>query len=802
MNSRGITEGMISQMAKRSLKSSRMRNSFVMVAVALTSALLMVVLTFAMGQKKIERDVLSRRQQVGYYNLTEEQVARLGGEGRIACQVLAKQGVLSELDGFCVMPYYVSELSGQIQVGELESGRMPEAEHEIAVQAPLLEKMGASPKLGGSVSFTFYDGSAETFTVSGILKGGESEKQFSLFFSKSYAEEGSQLKDMPYEVYAQLCGATEMSAEACKETMYLIGSDAGVERKNIYPSKSFLDSLSVDMQSALAYGMVGVVVLFAGVLVIYGVFYLSVIGRVHQFGQLRTIGMSKKQVKKFVSKEGRALFLRSSPAGIGIGGAVGYLILPQGFGVVDAIMAAAAVFAAAYLITMASVRKPARIAAAVSPMEALRYLPQDGMAKPGNRKLCRRLTPFGLCVMNFSKNKKKAAITMLSLSLGGILFMAAATYISSFDLENYARQGYFVDAEFNLQYSASAIELEEYGLGGLQAKLPLGEGAVQQISAIDGVEGIQTVQKAGIRYDYPKRDEYGVDDVIRPMSEEEVKGISRYLEEGSADYGKLMGGDYVLVAGNGVAEEIYGWKFAVGDKVTLHFYDGSKTIEKEVEILGVLNGQYVIDSFEWEGWFLMPEQVILDFLPGACLNANLLVSAEEGKEEAVGEQLEGLAAGHAELILETLAERRVSYRQSASQMFGAVGGLAAFIMMFSILSMMNTLITNIMARKQELAMLESIGMGRGQVCGMLLGESLLLAFATMGVTMTVGTLCGYALCSVLYSLGAFYMAFRFPIVLALGYAAVLVSVPLAITFASMRSFSKEALVARLRGMEG
>lgn len=84
---------------------------------------------------------------------------------------------------------------------------------------------------------------------------------------------------------------------------------------------------------------------------------------------------------------------------------------------------------------------------------------------------------------------------------------------------------------------------------------------------------------------------------------------------------------------------------------------------------------------------------------------------------------------------------------------------------------------------------------------MLLGESLILAIATVGVTMTIGTLCGYALSKTLCNLGDYYMAFRFPFVFTLAYAAVLIAVPLIITLVSMKSFSKEALVERLRGAE-
>ena len=801
MNNKKITAKMISRMSKQSLKSSRMRNIFVMITIVLASALLTAILMFAMGQNQQVKNALSHRQQVGYYNLTNKQVETLKADDRIAYQIQVKTGILSKMDGFDVMPYYVNELSDKIQIGELLEGKLPEKENEIAAPTAMLKKMDVEPKVGSSVTFTFYDGSTETFTVSGVLNGSDAAKQFSVFFSENYAQNGSQLKDMPYEVYAKLYGEATMHPEDCKEAMYLIGSDAGIERKYVSPSKSFIESLSVDTQSVMVYGMVGAVILLACILVIYGVFYLSVIGRIHQFGQLCTIGMTKKQMKRFVSREGGVLYLRSAPIGILIGGIAGYFIIPDGFNIVNTLLIIALVFSVIYVITMISVRKPARLAAAVSPMEALRYVPQDGMKKGANKKLCRKLSPVGLGMMNFSKNRKKATVTMLSLALGGILFMTAATYMSSFDKTNYARQGYFVDAEFHIEYAQSAIELNENGMSGMQAETPLNDEMVQEISVLDGVEKVMEIKSFGVRFDYPKNDEYGNDDIIYPLSEEETREIGKYLEDGSADYDKLMSGNYILVAGNGNAAEIYGWEFTVGDTIILHYYDGSKMTEKEVTILGVLNDKYVLDHEGLEGWFLMPEQAVLNWLAYDCLNAHLLVSTGADKEEGVGKALTEMLEEKSKLYLETFADRKVAYEQTANQMFGAISGLAIFIMMFSILSMMNTLITNIVTRKQELAMLESIGMSKVQIRRMLLGESLLLVLATVGVTVTIGTLCGYVLSNVLYNMGAFYMAFKFPVSFALIYAGVLIAVPLIITLVSMKSFSKEALVERLRGIE-
>lgn len=802
MNSKKYTANMISVMTRRSLAASRMRNTFVMITIILASALLTAILMFAAGQKRQEQIELSHSQQVTYYNLTEKQAGQLKKDARISFQLRVKSGVLTELDGFDVMPCYASELSDQILVGELESGNLPESESEIAAQAALLQKMAVTPAVGSSVTFTFYDGSVETFTVSGILKSSGGAKQFPVFFSEAYAKSGSQLKEEAYAVHAKLYGVQQMSAEDCKETMYQIAADAGIEREYVNPSRPFLDSLSWSMQSVILYGLVGMVILTACVLVIYGVFYLSVIGRIHQFGQFRTIGMTKKQIKKFVSREGGALFVRSAPVGIGIGAAAGYVMIPDGFSVKNTCLILAAVFTVIYLITMISVHKPARLAAAVSPMEALRYVPQDGMKKAGNKKLCRRLTPLGLGSMNFSKNRKKAAVTMLSLATGGILFLTAATYMSSFDQENFARQGLFKEAEFDIQYSAAAIELDENGLSGIQANAPLDQELIREITSIDGVTSVKEVNGFGIKFDYPAQDEYDKNDIIYPLHTEELPAISSYLEEGSADAQKLLSGEYILMADNDLAEEIYGWRFAAGDTVVMHYYDGSQLAEKEVTVLGILNRQFLLDHSSFEGWFLMPEQTIRSLVSYNSFCTHLLVATETEKEAAIGEQLEQIIAKKPALTMDTLAENRILHAQSCEQMFGAISGLSIFIMMFSILSMMNTLITNIVTRKQELAMLESIGMSKGQIRKMLLGESLILVLFTVGVTMTAGTACGYVLCGILYKNGAFYMAFRFPWMFALAYTGILVIVPLAITFLSMKSFSKEALVQRLRGVEG
>ena len=143
MNEKKTASKMIALMSKQSLKSSRMRNFFVMITIVLASALLTAILMFAIGQKQQIKNDLSHRQQVVYFNLTDKQVENLQADERISYQVKAKLGVRTRMDGFDVMPCYLSDLSEEIRVfATLEQGELPKEEYEIAVQAAMLKKMG------------------------------------------------------------------------------------------------------------------------------------------------------------------------------------------------------------------------------------------------------------------------------------------------------------------------------------------------------------------------------------------------------------------------------------------------------------------------------------------------------------------------------------------------------------------------------------------------------------------------------------------------------------------------------------
>lgn len=292
----------------------------------------------------------------------------------------------------------------------------------------------------------------------------------------------------------------------------------------------------------------GIGLLFVSVLVVYSVFYLSVVGRIRQFGQLRTIGMTKRQIRRMVRTEGLILSAAGVPAGLLIGGTAAYFIRPGGWSWTHTLVTGAAVIAAEMITVLISVRRPAKTASSVSPVEAAKYSGYDvcaekkrGKKRAGRatekhtKKLARKITPVSLAMMSSARNRKRSVLTLLSLGVGGVLYMIAAVYVSSTSLEGYARTGEFQYGEFLFNYSYNVTQTAEHGQTDLQLEHPMDENLIRQIRAVDGVEDIRTIESLEVAW-----------------------------------------------------EEAYGWSFEPGDKVTMSWYDGKEIESRTFTIAGAL----------------------------------------------------------------------------------------------------------------------------------------------------------------------------------------------------------------------
>ena len=815
----------IRELAVRSVKSSRMRNVFTVFTIVLSVSLLMVMALFYAGMHTATKRQVEGMQHVIYNGLSEEQLTAMAGADTDSTYVLGmKQGQGVEIDGTMVSPvaYEDAPLKDEgvhLKTMELTEGEMPESADEAALADAYCRMAGVEAKPGKQVSIAWLDGTTETYTISGIYHAEEHQPYYNVILSETYAREGSQLKDIPWQAVVCLADAEKMTQDELENVADTFGEKFGVARRNVNLNGTFQRSLpggEQQMQEMLTIAGVGIGILLVSVLVIYSVFYLSVVGRIRQFGQLRTIGMTRKQIRKMVRTEGVLLSVRGIPIGLVIGGAVSYFIRPDGWSWINVLAISAVVTAADLVTVLLSIRRPAKIAASISPVEAVKYTGYEpgglknnktgsrgegakGRRKEQNRrKKVRRITPSGLAFMSTSRNKKKTALTMASLGIGGVLYMLAAFWVSSTDQESYARTGEFSYGEFLITYSYNVVQTTEHGQTQLQAEHPMDENLIDAVREIDGVEQISTAEMLSATWE-SNGDNGTVN--VSPFHREREESLREMDHEGEISYEDLeQNGGIICTDGGGVWRDVYGWDIQVGDEVTLTWYDGHEMQERTFEVKGVIDGHdYTGKLRDNSTSFILPDTVISDMAGGIDLTNTVVIKVDREKERQVENELNLMIEDYPYLSLGTLREEMLQVESMFNLLFSVLVGLSVFIIGFALINLINTLITNILTRDHEFAMLQSVGMTRKQLSGMLRMEALILAGGNLLITLVIGTSAGYVMIKILRYFGAAYMHFVFPGWFFAGYAVFIVLVPVLITEYMVRRFSRQTLVERLRG---
>lgn len=131
-----------------------------------------------------------------------------------------------------------------------------------------------------------------------------------------------------------------------------------------------------------------------------------------------------------------------------------------------------------------------------------------------------------------------------------------------------------------------------------------------------------------------------------------------------------------------------------------------------------------------------------------------------------------------------------------------VYGLLIFLFLFALVNLINTLMTNLLSRKQEFGVLQSVGMSGKQLSKMLTMECFCYVVATLLITLVLGGLIGSLLVVVVNKtkiLGT--LIYQFPIWELLIFAAALLFVQVLYSIFAVRYMQKQSLVERIKTME-
>ncbi len=791
----------ITHLAISSINNNGMRNFFIIITIALSVSLLMVMSLYTIGFEKSQQRNVSNMQHVIYEKVTDAQIKAIAEDNRVEMLLLYKFGQGMEVNNKMIQPVWFGKEaikgdSSALRTMSIIEGKAPEKLNEIGVSRGFCETIGIEPKIGITVSLNFLDGTTEEFVISGILDIVDKTKIYPILFSEDYSLKGSQLKNVSPDAIVRIHNAEDMSQNEFLEVIRDIANMSGVERKHINENNYFVNTLSGgnrQAQQIVAIICIGIGILFVSVLVIYSVFYLSIISRIRQFGQLRTIGMTKKQIKGLITREGLLLSAMGIPIGLLIGGSIGYIIQKNGWDWKNTGIITIIVIVTEIITVLISIHKPARIASAISPIEAAKFSGYKTVdSKLTTQKLYRKLTPGNLAKISGTRNRKKTLLTMISLGIGGVLFMIATTLISSTSLEEYSRQGDFRFGEFVINLSHNAVTMAEHGLTDIQMDNPLNDKLRMNIEEIDGVNEVAIFEKAAINWEAHGEVEKGT---ITGFTQGEISG--KLLESGTMDYEKMVEKNEILICNNSMMEEIYGWKYKLGDKVKLTFHNGKEDVEKEYTIVGFVSYKYY-DSNPEAGWFLIPKEALHDIMNNINLTTEMVVSTEHSKQVQIEAKLQKIIDENPLLTMYTLREQKEIDEVDLTLNFGMILGLSLFIIGFSIINLVNTLITNVVTRKREFSIFQAIGMTNGQLMKMIQVEGLLLSFGNLIITLIVGVPVSYAVIQLLRYFGAGYMHFTFPLWFFLAYVVLIVMIPVIVSGAAQNNFKKQSLVERLR----
>lgn len=794
----------VKKIARRSIGSSRMRTVMSLLAVILAAALISGLSMFSLGLNEKTDRQLDTMQHVIYGNLTKEQCDRLRADERVDDSLMMKTGLASEMDGYTIQLSYTEQKKSSIAAADIKEGKYPEKMYEAAVDKAYMKRLGLPLQLGRKLTFRYYDGTTETFRISGFTDTGIKGKHFTVMVSRAYAEKGRQLAEMPYMLPVKITGAEAMSKEAFLSEMISLGEDYGVKRSDMNENNRFALSLGVDVNMVLTIAVIAVFVLFASFVVVYSIFYISVISRIRQFGQLMTLGASPKQIRKIVRKEGGYMFALGTPPGLLIGMLFGYFTQPEGWLFSNACIVAAAVLVLSYLTVMLSVWKPAKLAGAVSPIEAAKASGYEKVQCKGIGRF-RPVTPWNLAKMSPARNRRKFVITVLSLCISGVIFIVGTTFLESFNKMEFFRQGEMQYSEYQINISQNAVNSNDQGMSGVQKKNPFSRELIEKIKNIEGVREVIPVDKIDVSFNI---DDSQSDDAFVPFDRKDADFLKKYLEDGTLNYDEAVKNNYIYVIGNGVAKELYGREFKTGEKLKFTWSDGTKKHSETFKIAGIVDKK-VLESRRGyltagpAGFFIVPRDTLAAMMPGGFNMCRRLLIATDWpeSEKAVTAQLTQIVRENGDLSLDTLRENMKKDEETWNLLYSSILGLSLLLILFGVISLVNTVVTGIVTRKQEFAMLESIGMERRQLVRMIQGEGFIIAFYNVLVSLLLGSAAGFGIVRFMAEHGAPYLHYHFPLWYAAAYVILAAGLPALVSAVCVRSFDRTSIVERLRKRE-
>lgn len=255
-----------------------------------------------------------------------------------------------------------------------------------------------------------------------------------------------------------------------------------------------------------------------------------------------------------------------------------------------------------------------------------------------------------------------------------------------------------------------------------------------------------------------------------------------------------------LIRNNGVVikqtdnwVDIFGWEVSIGDKITIQAGSGDFL---EVTVMGIVDEGIPYGGYEL---VFIPLETLSALMPDENLNYQVLLDTEDSDWEQVREEVRKIIPANARVYVTTLNAWAENYQDLLESYRTPVYIFVLFIGVFGALNLLNTLITNVLARKRELGILQAVGMSSHQISKMLLTEGLLYTLGVFMLSISFGTLLGILVCKVFSAMSVFgEVSYHFPVWEMAGFFALMLIVQIAFSFVTIKQLRSQPLVEQIR----
>lgn len=761
---------MTTRVAYCNMRHYKSKNILIGIAIILTTLLLFVIPSIGKDMVEVNFAVINKIYPTWhalYRNVDESTVMKLAAHHDVKTYGLRSDAGYMNLEDATVSMMYMDRTGMELYKVKLKEGQLPQKENDIVVSKGILEALGQNGKIGDTITVPYQilkdDGLDYTkekdFRICGFLADNESskeQKQYTSLVSEAFLKAEIPVEQVKYRFLLQVNGQKGNTTADYTETIQNIARQFGISEDDMNINKEYLAANYVDPATIPVIVGIMLIVVLAGIITIYSVYYVSMNQRVREFGKLKAIGATKRQLRQIVLREGMGVALFAIPIGLLIGTVAVKVVLLQfvehakdsNVLITEAYKVVAKgevqlyywwIYLLAIAVTLCTVylslMKPMRMAAKVSEIEAMRY--QGGSKRQkSSRKGYQFLNIGRLTKRNLAENKKKSTITIVSMAVTGIFVMMVATVLSCANPMESAKSSIVGQYEISPIVESGNKEHPEYEWAEVQKNNPLNEGLKQQIEELDGVERVDVFTALKVSGG-PFEEEIG-SEFINGVPEEYAEELKKGITEGNVTYEELKSGDKVILD-----RALLHWypDIKVGDKLKLNIHDGDNTFQKEIEVAAI--GDYGRGLTNYNCLIMAKEGA--EKLTINNSSSYFQVIADKDYDEALEASLQAIVDGSGRLQMRTWKNEYDTWENAMQMTRGACYAFIIILAAISIMNLINTMINSVHVRKKELGMMQAIGMSDRQLMKMLQLEGIFYTVGTLIISIGVGSLAGYPL---------------------------------------------------------